>query len=458
VATSYCNIGKLYIHLKKYNEALENLQQAYAIYKREKLSYSIPNALSGIGDYYSETDRPEMAIHYYDTALTYVEQNGQKKMKMDIYSSLSESYESLGQYQKAHTYHKLYAAIKDSLFDENKSKELSRNEAKYEFEKLKQADKMADEKKDAIAEQEIMRQRVILYSLGLGFLALLVFAVFILRSYNQKKKINSQLEEVNALIQEKNKSITDSINYAKRIQKAILPSPKAVRHLLPDSFVFLKPKDIVSGDFYWIDKTPGGKVLFTAVDCTGHGVPGAMVSVVGHNNLNRCLKEFHLEQPAQILDKLNDLVKETFENSDDEVKDGMDMALCSYDPTTHVLEYAGANNPLLVFRIGAAEGEVVLELKADKQPIGNYSFRKAFTNHRLQLQKGDCIYIFSDGYADQFGGEKGKKFKYKKLQSLLLSVRHEPMEKQEQILLDTFEVWRSQLEQVDDVLVIGLRV
>jgi serine phosphatase RsbU (regulator of sigma subunit) len=328
---------------------------------------------------------------------------------------------------------------------------------------------MKHEKAEAMAAQEIKHQNRIMYVMTALLLMLVVFAFIVFRHYTQKKKINSQLEHVNALIQEKNKSITDSITYAKRIQRAILPSDKSIRDQLPSSFVLLKPKDIVSGDFYWFEKT-NGKVLFSAVDCTGHGVPGAMVSVVGHNNLNRCVKEFRLEKPSDILDKLNELVQETFSGSSgshsnsgkdvDEVKDGMDLALCSLDFNTNMLEYAGANNPLWILRKGSLnnENEKIEEVKANKQPIGKYADRKPFTNHRIQLYEGDTVYIFSDGYADQFGGQKGKKFKYKKLQELLLSIQEKGIHDQEKILLDAFVIWQDQLEQVDDVLIIGVRV
>jgi serine phosphatase RsbU (regulator of sigma subunit) len=212
----------------------------------------------------------------------------------------------------------------------------------------------------------------------------------------------------------------------------------------------------VSGDFYWMQEVPG-KVLFTAVDCTGHGVPGALMSVVAHNNLNRCIKEFGLSEPATILDKLNELVQETFAKSEDEVRDGMDMAICSIDHQSLILEYAGANNPLWVISQGN-DGPEVTEIKANKQPIGNYADSKPFTQHRLQLKKGDCVYIFSDGYADQFGGDKGKKFKYKALQQLLLSIQDKTMSEQKQILHTAFTQWQNQLEQVDDVLIIGVRI
>ncbi len=255
------------------------------------------------------------------------------------------------------------------------------------------------------------------------------------------------------MVEEKNKEIVDSINYALRLQRAILPPIGKVKEFLPDSFILFKPKDIVSGDFYWMHHT-GGKTLIAAVDCTGHGVPGAMVSVVGANGLNRCVKEFSLKKTNSIMDKLTDLIIETFETSDHEVKDGMDMALCSIDLKARKLEYSGANNPLWIVRKGATEIE---EIKADKQPIGKHDYRKHFTDHHVTLHHGDCIYIFTDGYADQFGGPKGKKFKSSALKKLLVSINDKHMDEQMKILNDNIENWRGDIEQVDDVCVIGVR-
>jgi len=253
-------------------------------------------------------------------------------------------------------------------------------------------------------------------------------------------------------IEHKNHEITDSINYAKRLQTAILPPDKLIKESLPDSFILFKPKDIVSGDFYWMEQV-GDKVLFAAVDCTGHGVPGAMVSVIGHNSLNRTVKEFGLTQPAAILDKLTQLVEETFSKSESEVKDGMDISLCCLNLSTHTLEWAGANNPLWVWTEGKME-----EFKADKQPIGKFDYRKPFTNHTISLKQGDTIYIYTDGYADQFGGPKGKKFKYKQLEDVIRGMTILNMQEQCITLNLAYEEWKGELEQIDDVCVIGVRV
>lgn len=256
------------------------------------------------------------------------------------------------------------------------------------------------------------------------------------------------------IVEEKNKEIVDSINYAQRLQNAILPPMEKVKTALPQSFILFKPKDIVSGDFYWMTEKDG-KVLIAAVDCTGHGVPGAMVSVVGANSLDRCVNEFGLTTPAEIMDKLTDLVVETFDtHSGDEVKDGMDMSLCAIDVKKKTLTYAGANNPLWVVKHSTIELE---EIKANKQPIGQFSHRQPFVNHEVKLDEGDCVYLFSDGYPDQFGGPKGKKLKYSTFKTMLVGLHERSMIEQKSALDTEFEKWKGDLEQIDDVCVIGVR-
>lgn len=264
----------------------------------------------------------------------------------------------------------------------------------------------------------------------------------------QKKKAEIQSD----LLKEKNKEIVDSITYAKRIQHAILPPLKVFKENLPESFVLYKPKDIVAGDFYWMEQVEN-TTLFAAADCTGHGVPGAMVSVLCNNGLNRSVREFSLSKPGEILDKTRELVIEEFRKSEQEVKDGMDIALCSIEDLK--LQYAGAHNALWIIRKNTAEVE---EIRANKEPIGNFENPTPFTTHTVQLNPGDSIYIFTDGFADQFGGEKGKKFKAANFKKLLVSIQSKSMEEQKRVINDTFESWKDDLEQVDDVCVIGVRV
>ncbi|MCH2232617.1 MAG: SpoIIE family protein phosphatase [Crocinitomicaceae bacterium] len=272
---------------------------------------------------------------------------------------------------------------------------------------------------------------------------------------SQKRQIESQ----HSKLVESHDEIQDSIRYAKRIQSAILPPDSLVSETLTDAFVLYKPKDVVAGDFYWLEPVPGThkSVMFAAADCTGHGVPGAMVSVICNNSLNRAVREFKLTDPGQILDKSREIVIKEFEKSEEEVKDGMDIALCFLETDSSDgsirLKYAGAHNPLWLIR-----NHELIEYKADKQPIGRFDNIQPFKTHSIDLKKGDCIYVFSDGFADQFGGEKGKKFKTPNLKKLLLEIHGKPMKEQKFVLERTFEEWRGEIEQLDDICFIGVRI
>lgn len=258
-------------------------------------------------------------------------------------------------------------------------------------------------------------------------------------------------------IEEINRDLVDSIKYAKRIQNTILPSAEHLNSMHVQHFVFYRPKDIVSGDFYWAEMIKD-IFLFSAIDCTGHGVPGAFVSIVGHNGLVRATNEFELLEPNKILDKLRDIVLDSFRGQNhSEVKDGMDISLCAWNKKTNELLYSGANNPCVIIR----KGEII-EIKADKQPIGQFENSKPFTLHRFQLEKDDAVYLYTDGYIDQFGGptshEDGKKFKSKPFKELLSSIYHLPMNEQYLILEKRFDAWKGNMEQVDDVCVFGIKI
>jgi serine phosphatase RsbU (regulator of sigma subunit) len=283
--------------------------------------------------------------------------------------------------------------------------------------------------------------------------ALIIFPI-ILASYilwvylKAKEKAEVKIQTQQGLLNEQNEQIKDSITYARRLQDAILPSN--LNELLPDSFILFKPRDIVSGDFYWVEKTENG-VYFAVADCTGHGVPGAMVSMVGNSGLNQVIFEKETVETNEILDELSDFVESTFTKTGENVKDGMDMSICRLNGS--VLSFSGAQNPIYHVRDNKLN-----EYKGDKQPIGKHSNRSAFTKKEIELQKGDLIYLFSDGFADQFGGPKGKKFKYKAFKELLLKTQHESMNRQREILDEAIKDWMGRLEQLDDICVMGVRI
>lgn len=279
--------------------------------------------------------------------------------------------------------------------------------------------------------------------------------IFFIESVTDYISMNIQNHIISNLLgnlKTKTKEIIDSITYAKRIQTAILPSEKIVERYLTNSFILYQPKDIIAGDFYWMEAM-GDLIYFAAADCTGHGVPGAMISVICYNALNRSLKEFLLSEPGEILDKTRELVLEQFSKSHEDVKDGMDISLCVLNINTKELKWAGANSPLWLIK----NNKLLIE-KANKQPIGKCDNMVQFTTHTFQLEHNDTLYIFTDGYADQFGGEKDKKFKTSAMKSMLLQIQDESMIQQKILINKAFEVWKGDVEQVDDVCIIGLRI
>ncbi len=275
----------------------------------------------------------------------------------------------------------------------------------------------------------------------------------------QKEEIETQRDELEKhrdQLAEQQKHIMDSITYAKRLQTAILPTHEYINDLFPEHFIVFHPKDVVSGDIYWFNQL-NGKRYFSAIDCTGHGVPGAMVSMVGHNWLEYAVKDLKLERPVDILGALNEGVTSTFKEKDEDgaVKDGMDLALCCVDYKAMKLQFAGAYNPAIIVRNGE-----LIQLKGDKCPIGAFSRRAVagFTHQEIDIEKGDMVYVFSDGYADQFGGDDGRKFLIANFKKLLVDVHTLPVEKQKDVLEQTFFEWMKYENQLDDILVVGVRI
>jgi len=290
----------------------------------------------------------------------------------------------------------------------------------------------------------------IMFISTLGAINLLAYII-----NSSKIKAEAEIKKVNSLLAQKNKDITDSINYAQRIQEAILPNIKQIQQLIPESFLFYKPKDVVSGDFPWFLKK-GDDIFIAAVDCTGHGVPGAFMSLIAFFLLNRIVNRFNITQPAAVLDRLHIGVQHTLKQhvKDAQARDGMDIAFCAVDVKKRKVEYAGAYRPLFIIR----KGELI-EIKADKFPIGGESQNnEKFTNHQIDVQKDDIIYLFSDGYVDQFGGERNKKFMTKRFKELLIKINSLDLLQQKERLEKEMKDWMGNNEQVDDVLVIGFKV
>ncbi|MFN5460048.1 MAG: PP2C family protein-serine/threonine phosphatase [Bacteroidota bacterium] len=289
----------------------------------------------------------------------------------------------------------------------------------------------------------------------------LVAVIVLITTIKEKKVINKQLERQHQLtkinaenLKEKNQEITDSIKYARRIQEAMLPSKTEVKNTIPNSFIYYRPKDIVSGDFYWVGEKNGKTYVVTA-DCTGHGVPGALMSMLGISSLNEIINEKNILSPGKILDELRSSIVNSLSKSDgDSMKDGMDLSLYCYDKRLKRITYAAANNGIYVVRDNS-----IIILNPDKQPVGaSPTYERPFTEGTFDLKNDDLIITFTDGFADQFGGPKGKKFKYKQLQELIIQLKARPIYHVSELLNQSCLKWKGKLEQVDDVLIIGLKV
>lgn len=464
--------------------------------------------LNYIGQNFKTMNQNDSAMIYITEAYSIASEIGANDELRVALGELAKLYAVLGDYHSAFFHQTRYIEVNEAISNDQASKKIAEMEAELQ-EKI-QKDKIALMEKDKEYEKKMFR---IFIGVGIFIILMIIIAAgFIYNRYQIKKKAHAVLEQKNQIIEEqkyvleeqkhvleeKNTEILDSITYAKRIQTAILPSDKFFKDTLHNSFVLYKPKDIIAGDFYWLEEnapitTPlspshegemgdvsgvMGLVLFAAADCTGHGVPGAMVSVICNNALNRSVREFGLTIPSKILDKTRDVVIEQFEKSESEVKDGMDISLCAINFQQHKLSWSGANNPIWIVRQKTTslliasknntesitiEPNVIddnyhlFEIKADKQPIGKYADPKPFSNWEIDVIKGDSVYIFTDGYADQFGGDKGKKFMAANMKKLILSIQNESVEMQKKLLDEAFENYRSDHEQIDDVCIIGVR-
>ncbi len=368
--------------------------------------------------------------------------------KAFLYDNMLQTYQKAGLFKKAFEASEKYRNYIDNLNKQAQKQQniFLRDIATLDIENAKKEIEILRQEKD----QEVKDAQ--LAYLGIAIFAIGVIALMLLLFYQRQNKTNKQLIKMNETIAEQRDEITASIEYAKKIQKAILPSNELLKMCLPFSYVFYRPRDIVSGDFYWVHSI-GEKVLVACADSTGHGVPGAIVSMIGNNGLDTCVNEYGLSKPSQILDALNKYVEETFDKSADAVNDGMDIALCLIDFEKNELEYSGANIPLYMVK-----GNELLVTKADKQPIGRYDYRQPFTNHIINLDGVDNIYMCSDGIQDQFGGAKGKKFKIRRLRRLLVELSQQDITRQKGMLKETFLDWKEDQEQVDDVCFIGIHV
>ncbi|RLD64254.1 MAG: hypothetical protein DRJ01_01550 [Bacteroidetes bacterium] len=483
------NIGLCYFGMKQYDKALFYNNKSLKIQKEIGNNEGIIYSYNNIGQIYLKKGEFNKALECFNKSLKMSKDLNLKTTIIDSYRNFSELHEAKGSYKKSLEYYKKLTILKDSLLNEESHKQIAEMQTKYETEK-KQAEIELLSKDKALKEAEIKKQKYIKNGLILGSIFILIFAFLTYNRFLIKKRsnklltsqkneilekneaLNQQKEEILSqrdLIEEKNKNlekafntikrknknITDSINYAQKIQNALLPPEHYLNNILNDYFVLFKPKDIVSGDFYWVRQN-NNRIIVAAADCTGHGVPGAFMSILGTTFLNEISHLNSNIEANEILNILSQNLKKTLHQTDEksDTRDGMDIALYIIDTEKQILQFSGAYNPLYLIR-----NKELCQYKADKMPIGlSYKKEKPFTKHEIKLEKGDSFYIFSDGYIDQFGKNNKEKFKTKRFQELLIRINDMPMSKQKNVLDSIIEKWRGDVEQIDDILVFGVKI
>lgn len=484
------NIATILKAQQKYELALAYFEECLAYFETINTGQELAATLNNISAIKFEKGQLNEAKKTALRGLHIAEDVGSMPEIKYASKSLWQIYKALGNTAESLAMCELYYSIKDSIDREDNQNEVIKQQYKYtydkqaaadsveaaQFAKIKEAELEVEKANNKRAQLEAKQQQQQKYYLFGGLALALFFGGFIFNRFrvtsrqkniiaNQKQEVESQkleLEETHYQLAEHHKEISDSIIYAKRIQEAIMPSMKSMNEALGNGFVLYLPKDVVAGDFFWMETvtdnsgTDEGKVVyFAAADCTGHGVPGAMVSVVCSHALTKSLLEEGIRETGKLLDRTREIVIERLAKSGEEVKDGMDISLCALNKQTHKLQWSGANNPIWILR---KDSDQIEEIKANKQPIGVFHAPEPFTSHEIQLSAGDTIYIFTDGYQDQFGGPRGKKFKAQQLKSFILTNRHKPMDEQLALLRQSFMDWRGNLEQIDDVCIIGVSV
>lgn len=494
IETDLANLGNIYAEQNQQAKALDCFFKALSIANEIGDRYGTAKRLNQIGGVYSAQGEYSKALSFLYKGLNVSDSIKSLEDEQESLECLSELYETatttlidtiggklLTKEQmrvRAMYFYKKSILVRDEVFSQENKKHLIQKEMNYEFQKREAAEKLADEKKQAIAQEQAHKQKIITISITtVGFLILL-FAGFIFRSLRiarkqrdlietQKNEVMQQkviVEKQKHLVEEHRKEIIDSITYAKRIQTALLTSDDYIKKHLPgEYFILFKPKDIVSGDFYWAFRAPSangekakGLFYMATADCTGHGVPGAFMSMLNISYFNENVVERNVRVPNEILNEQREEILKALNPSESKVvsKDGMDCVMCAYDFDKMELHFAAANNPLWLVR-----NNELIEYKADKMPVGKHSedTYASFTLQSIALQKDDIIYTSSDGYADQFSGDNKKMMK-KRFKAELLKIHQQPMAQQKEHLDKFFMDWKGEAEQIDDVCVIGVRI
>ena len=452
IASSLNNIGLIYKQQGDYANAMEHYNRSIYIYEEIGDKYGTASLLTRISNIHNIQGDYVKALEKSNKALSIAKKIGNVARIKDASENLWKIHKKLGKHKQALEVHELHIEMRDSILSIENKEAIIQQEYKYKYEKEQALADAKYQKQIALSVEREKRQKLITYSAGGGLVMVLSFSFFIFNRLQVTRRQKTIIEQQKELVEEQKKDITDSIHYAENIQKALLPAEEDLS-ILPEGFVLFHPKDIVSGDFYWMQHH--NDVVYLAVcDCTGHGVPGAFMSMIGTSQLDEAVVEKGLTKPNEIFYEVRkgfiNALKQTGKTG--QQKDGMDAAMFTWDKKSN-LQIAAAFNPVFIIRKGE-----IHEIKPDRQPVGFFTGeQKPFTHHEYKLEKGDTLYIFSDGYPDQFGGEKGKKFKMANFKNLLLSIQDKSINEQKTILEETMAEWKGDTEQVDDILVIGVR-
>jgi len=461
VAANLGNLGNVYQEIGNLSKAEEYYKEAIQINTETGNIHGNALNFGGLAMVYFSLKKYEMAENYFKKAITINDKIGAKYDLQSNYNGLSNLYEAKGEYKEAFQAYKMSISLRDSIQSVENQKASVQKEMQAEFDKKELLIKANQEKREAVSKKELEKQKLQRNSFIVGFLLMLAVALVAFKSYHTKQKSNKiiqqqkkEVEDQKKVIEEKHKEITDSINYAERIQRSFLASQEMLDQNLKEHFVLYKPKDVVSGDFYWASQLEQGKFAIVTADSTGHGVPGAIMSLLNITSLERAVEV--TANPAEILNITRKTIIERLkkDGSFGGGKDGMDCSIMVFNSKARSLEIAAANNPIWLIRNGE-----MIEIKGDKMPVGKHEMdRVGFTHHKLDISQGDIIYAITDGFPDQFGGVNGKKFMIKKLKELIVSISNKPMQEQKSILEGVFVSWAGDNEQVDDVTIIGIRV
>ncbi len=457
----YTNVGDVYRKQEKYQEAMEMQINAEALLKETKDDFTLMVLYSGMPYTYIKLNQFDKAQECAEKSIALGIQLNSRRELSYSYMALADVYEAKKDYTNQIKYLKRHIVLNDSVLNEETSNTITEMQSKYENEKKEKEIEILN-KSQALQASEIEKHKskqLIYIAVVLFILIITVGLVFVIKS---KQKANNALADQNKiieqqknLVEEKNKEISDSINYAERIQRSFLASKEVLDTNLNDYFVLFQPKDIVSGDFYWASNLKNGNFALVTADSTGHGVPGAIMSLLNTSSLEKAI-ESGLYEPAEILNFTRSTIIERLkkDGSVEGGKDGMDCSFICFNKDKTKIIYASANNPVWIIR-----NKQIIELPSDKMPVGKHDRDSvSFRQHEVEIQKGDMLYTLTDGFSDQFGGTKGKKFMYKKLKEVLISIAHNSTAEQQAVLKNTLKDWMGHTEQVDDITVIGVRV